>query len=486
MNVRREEDHPLWLTDRVVLTSVGVDIGTATSQAVFSRLHLRRMAHALSSRYIVVERDTWYCGRVRLTPYRAGRLDGDRLAEAVAADYASAGITPAAVDTGVVILTGEAAARDNARVVADVLAREGGDFVSVAAGHRLEAVLAAHGSGAVARSRTEASRVLTIDIGGGTTKFAVADRGVIVATAAIHVGGRLVTFDPAGRVERLEAAGAQLAAASGRHWQRGQPVPPADVAAVGASMAAAVLAAVHGTSGYWLTEPLEAGKVDAIVFSGGVAEYVYGLETADYGDLGRALGTALAIRCDELPAPVVPAAARLRATVVGAAAYTVQVSGNTIQYAAAERAATAQPPGGTAPAGAAGGDRPRRRQGSDPDHLALRGHHPGEPVAVALDWTGDPSYRRLRALAEGVLAAGRESVCTGGLLCLVFDHDVAQLVGAHLEELLAAVPGHGPLVVVDGVVLADLDHIDIGAVRSDSGSVAITVKSLLFGLSPAR
>jgi ethanolamine utilization protein EutA len=481
MDGLREQDHPLWLTDQVTLTSVGIDIGTATAQAVFSRLQLRRMARALSSRYAVVERRTWYRGPVRLTPFRDGRLDGERLAAAVAEDYAAAGVSPAAIDAGVVILTGEAAVRDNARVVGEVLAESGGQFVSVAAGHRLEAVLAAHGSGAVARSRTEASRVLIVDIGGGTTKFAVADRGVLVATAAIHVGGRLVAFDRAGRVQRLEPAGARLAAAAGRDWRRGHAVRAADVTAVAEHMATTILAAVRGDSGLWLTEPLRAGSVDAVVFSGGVAEYVYGLEPADHGDLGRALGAALAARLDELPAPVVPATARVRATVVGAAEYTVQVSGNTIHTRPAGvlplrnlRVIRPRPP-------LADEIDPAAVEASIRSHLAVRGYGPDEPVAIALDWAGDPSYRRLQALAAGVLGARREAVQAGGLLCVVIDHDVAELIGAHLETLLAAAPTAGPLVVVDGVTLADLDHIDIGAVRPDSGSVAITVKSLLFG-----
>jgi ethanolamine utilization protein EutA len=481
MDGLREQDHPLWLTDQLTLNSVGIDIGTATSQAVFSRLQLRRMARALSSRYTVVDRKTWHRGPVRLTPYRDGRLDGARLAAAVAQDYAAAGVSPAAVDTGVVILTGEAAVADNARIVGDVLAQSGGEFVSVVAGHRLEAVLAAHGSGAVARSRREASRVLTVDIGGGTTKFAVADRGVLVATAAIHVGGRLVAFDRTGRVERLEPAGARLAAATGRDWSRCQAVAAADVVAVADHMATTILAAARGDSSLWLTEPLPAGPVDAVVFSGGVAEYVYGLESADHGDLGRPLGTALAARLDELPAPLVNAAARVRATVLGAAEYTVQVSGNTIHTR----------PAGVLPLRNLRVVRPRPPLADQIDpiavetairhHLGVRGYRPEEPVAIALDWTGDPSYQRLQALATGVLGARREAVQAGGLLCVVIDHDIAQLIGVHLETLLEAVPIPGPLVVVDGVTLADLDHIDIGAVLPESGSVAITVKSLLFG-----
>jgi ethanolamine utilization protein EutA len=167
---------------------------------------------------------------------------------------------------------------------------------------------------------------------------------------------------------------------------------------------------------------------------------------------------------------------------VGAAEYTVQVSGNTIHV---------DPPS-VLPLRNLRVVRPRL---SLPEvinpvavadqmrtHLAVQGHDPATPVAIALDFTGDPSFPRLRALAAGLYAARAEVVSGGGLLCLVFDHDVAQLIGRQLRPLLEEADTSGPLVVIDGVILADLDFIDISAVMPDSGAVAITVKSLLFGL----
>ncbi len=78
--------------------------------------------------------------------------------------------------------------------------------------------MAAHGSGAVRVSAGKGVRLLNVDIGGGTTKFAVIDRGHIVATAAIAVGGRLLV-EEAGKLIRVEEPVKQIAARS-RHRSR--------------------------------------------------------------------------------------------------------------------------------------------------------------------------------------------------------------------------------------------------------------------------
>jgi len=151
---REEEEHPLSKLDIITLTSVGIDVGTATSQIIFSRLVLRRLGRELSSRFVVAERKTLYLSPVHFTPYAAGRgrIDDQALGLLVDAAYQEAGLTSQDVDTGAIILTGEAIRRDNARAIADLFATQRGNFVCASAGHNFEALLAAHGSGAVALS----------------------------------------------------------------------------------------------------------------------------------------------------------------------------------------------------------------------------------------------------------------------------------------------------------------------------------------------
>jgi ethanolamine utilization protein EutA len=485
----REDEHPLWKSDHIALTSAGIDVGTATCQIVFCHLQLRRLGRELSTRYVVVGRETIYRSPVALTPFHDnGDIDAAALSDLVAADYAAAGLRPIEVDTGVVLLTGEAAGRTNARIIGDLLAAHGGRFVSVAAGHRLEAVLAAHGSGAVTRSRHTGQRVLNIDIGGGTTKFAVIDAGAIVATAALHIGGRLAAFDTDSRIIRLEPAGARFAAGCGYAWQIGAVVAPAEVEAVGAAMAEVIIAAAAGgtsttADGLWLTTPLpRPADIAAVMFSGGVAEYLDDPTTSFRSDLGPTIGAALRIRAARLPVSVVPAAARIRATVMGAAEYTVQVSGNTIVAA----------PAAVLPLRNMRVVRPTLDLAGEIDEISVSTAigsalaaagvlDSDDEVALALDWSGDPSYSRLTALSGAVCSALAGRLAAGRILCLVFDEDIAQLIGAGIAERMGDAPGSGAIVVIDGISLSDLDYVDIGAVMPDSGSVTVTVKSLLFG-----
>src|SRR5262249_61234913 len=90
---------------------------------------------------------------------------------------ATAGIKPEEIDTGVVILTGEALRRENAAAIAALLAEQRGDFVTATAGHHMESMLAAYGSGASKVSYEEGLRILNIDIGGGTTQLALVRQG---------------------------------------------------------------------------------------------------------------------------------------------------------------------------------------------------------------------------------------------------------------------------------------------------------------------
>src|SRR5207248_6184769 len=176
-----------------------------------SRVRMRRMGEDLSSRYFVVGRDTRYQSPVALTPYVSDvRIDERAVGEIIDDAYTGAGIHPDDVDTGSVILTGEALRRENAKAIGDLLAEMGGEFVCATAGHHMEAMLAAYGSGAAKRSHDDDCHILNVDIGGGTTKLALVAHGQVEQTAAIHIGGRLIVVDESGTITRLDPAGQRL------------------------------------------------------------------------------------------------------------------------------------------------------------------------------------------------------------------------------------------------------------------------------------
>jgi ethanolamine utilization protein EutA (predicted chaperonin) len=484
-----ETEHPLWKLDTITLTSVGIDVGTATSQIIFSRLVLRRLGRELSSRFVVTERDTLYVSPVHFTPYGEGRerIDDQALGHLVDAAYQEAGLSPQDVDTGAIILTGEAIRRDNARAIADLFASQRGNFVCATAGHNFEALLAAHGSGAVAHSAEQQCRVLNVDIGGGTTKLAVAERGRVLSTAAFHVGGRLIATDGAGTITVLEPGGQTLARQVGFEWQVGSRITKAEIERLANHMAQAVLSLAHDekpTTEFeqlWLTLPISGPKnYDAIIFSGGVGEYVYGKESKSFGDLGAPLGKALQDRTTNgaLPWPLAPARECIRATVMGAAQHTVQVSGNTIHRTDEN----------LLPRKNLQVLRPQVNLNGDivsaivaeaiQNHFRAFDLAEGKAeVALVFHWDGPPTAIRIAAFCRGLIDGLPTTLKNGRPIYLVFDHDLAGLVGTILRDDFAI---ENALLCLDGVTLRDFDFIDLGKTLEPSGTVPVTIKSLVF------
>jgi ethanolamine utilization protein EutA len=208
-----DEDHPMWRSERISLTSVGIDIGSSTSHLIFSRLLLRRQGIALSSRFVVVKREILHESPILLTPYIDKTTNHtDKLGDFIHESYQKAGLTPKDIDTGAVIVTGEAAKKKNAEAISALFSAQAGKFVCATAGHNLEAILAAYGSGAVHLTMHEGNNytVMNVDIGGGTSKIAITQNGKVIDTCAVEVGARLVAMDEQGRINRLEDTGVKI------------------------------------------------------------------------------------------------------------------------------------------------------------------------------------------------------------------------------------------------------------------------------------
>jgi ethanolamine utilization protein EutA len=491
----RLEDNPIWIQDHVTLVTVGIDIGSSGTQVIFSRINLRRYGEDLTSRYYVVSRETLFQSPVALTPYASDeRIDDAALGAIIDDAYKAAGVQPEDIDTGVVILTGEALRRENAEAIAALLAEQRGDFVTAAAGHHMESMLAAYGSGASKVSYAEDKRILNVDIGGGTTKLGIVEKGNVIATAALHIGGRLQVMEETGRIVRLDPAGKFHARQAGFSWSRGDAVSSAQLDHVATSMADLLVAALtqrplpHAVEHLYLTDPIgELDRIDGVMFSGGVGEYVYGREQRDFGDMGRRLGRAIRGRIDAgaLPWPLLPPGECIRATALGASEYSVQLSGNTSYISK---------PGELLPR--------RNLQVLQPPYLceeaidadklaqAIRAHFTafdlieGEgEVALALRWQGAPSYERILAFAEGIRHGLARTIERRKPLYLMLDGDVAQTLGAILREELLV---ESEILAIDGLVLRDFDYIDLGRVRMPSYTVPVTIKSLLFSEDPRR
>jgi ethanolamine utilization protein EutA len=480
-----------WAADNVELTTVGIDIGSSTSHLMFARVHLQRLSTALSSRFVVVSRKILWQSPILLTPYCTDyTIDVDDLAGFIGGCYTYAGIEPEAVDSGAVILTGEALKRHNARAIADLFSEQAGKFVCASAGHHMECQMAAHGSGAVALSRGHNATLLNVDIGGGTTKFALIENGRILATCAIAAGGRLIVEDETAGLTRIEPPAEEVAKSLGVALTPGKPLAPEDRERIATRMARMVMGLIdlrqpgELARSLLVTEPWPAALankgIDAMTFSGGVAEYLYKRESRRFGDLGSDLAEALrhvlAHRRD-LP-PVWDPGQGIRATVIGAAQFSVQISGNTILIADPDKLPLQNLPvlacnftlGDDIAADAiAQGVR---------GALARADFEEGEsPVALSFPWRGDPSHARLHAVAAGICAALPRTLAEGMPLVLLIDGDVGKSLGRVIRHEIAP---RADVIAIDGVQLKEFDYVDIGSLIALTNVVPIIIKSLLF------
>jgi ethanolamine utilization protein EutA len=485
----KELAETIWVQDNVVLTTVGVDVGSSTSHLMFSRVHLQRLSEGLSSRFVVVARDVLWRSPILLTPYRADyTIDADELKEFFGNAYKDAKLTPDDIDTGAVILTGEALKRDNARAIADLFAEESGKFVCASAGHHLEALMAANGSGAVALSRQGHQTILNIDVGGGTVKLGLCHGGRLVATSAFAVGGRLIAFDEDGRMERIEGPARQIAADVGITLELGEKLADEDRRKIVRRMADVIVAYVAREPADQLCRELALTEhlpprpmIDAVTFSGGVSEFIYKREDADHRDLGKALAHQIhhALADKRIPYKVYDPGQGIRATVVGASQFTVQVSGNTIFISDPERLPIRNVPVATLNIDLTGEFTAAQVTDQIEKALVRLDMTEGEDrVAVAFRWGGDPLHSRLHALALGICNGLPKTVANADHpLVVVMDGDAGRTLGNILVREMN-VPGE--VISIDNVQLREFDFIDIGALIKETRVVPLIIKSLLF------
>lgn len=474
--------------DEIRLVSVGVDIGTSTSHLVFSRLVLER----LDNRYVVVERTILHESEVLLTPYTAeSTIDAAVLGSFIERQYALAKVDPLAIDTGALILTGVAVRRSNARAIGELFAAQAGRFVAVSAGDRLETTLAAFGSGAAIRSIREGARVMNIDIGGGTSKIAVCEDGDLVDMTAVDIGARIASFDAVGRVLRVEEAGHRFAAEVGLTLEVGARPAPGLLEAMTERMADRLFEIIHSrapcaaSAALLRLDPLRNERQpDVVTFSGGVSEYIYGRQPRSFGDLGPLLARAVLARVQAWGPHVEQPQQGIRATVVGASQYTIQVSGSTIYVAPQSTLPLKNVPVIVA-------DLPLKHETLDIELIAgavrdalrtLDLHDGGQTVALFYRWQGSATFGRLDAFCRGVVAGLQCVLEQGRPLVLIGDGDIGGLVGMHCQEHLRLA---NPIVSIDGIVLEAFDFIDVGALLETSGAVPVVIKSLVFPTSTA-
>ncbi|WP_411753213.1 ethanolamine ammonia-lyase reactivating factor EutA [Serratia sp. (in: enterobacteria)] len=463
------------------LLSVGIDVGTTTTQVIFSRLSLvNRAAASQVPRYEFIKREIVWQSPVLFTPIEfSGQLREDELLALVLAQYQAAGIAPERVATGAIIITGETAKAHNARAAVMTLSQQLGNFVVATAGPHLESVIAGFGSGAQALSASKLVRVLNIDIGGGTANYALFDAGHTQASACLNVGGRLLETDVHGQVLRAHPPGQWIAdAIFGSHTDV-QRLTPAQLRQIADRMAQLLWEIIVGQPSelakrLLMTECLSAGgNWDAITLSGGVGECFRHIDDDNpfrFGDIGPLLAQAIRRHAGFAALPMQIPNQTVRATVIGAGAHTLSLSGSTIwldEVALPLRNVPVVQPqeNETQPLLA------RWQQAlqlldlnaqQDLYALALPASWPVSAASVQLSIAALQSFSQLYPNAYPLL--------------VIASQDFGKALGMLLRPLMA----QRQLAVIDEVVTHTGDYIDIGSPLFNGAVVPITVKSLAF------
>ena len=428
------------------LLSVGLDVGTTSTQLVVSELTVENQASAFSVPEMSIScRRVLYESPVHFTPLVGeNRVDGQGIRAIVEAEYRAAGITRDQVDTGAVIVTGETSRRENARAVLEALAEYAGDFVVATAGPDLESVLAAKGAGAVAFSADTGKKVLHMDIGGGTSNLAWIEDGKIRRTGCLNVGGRLIKVGERGEISYVSPVLDGICDLNvGERPTEAALAAVAEVLAQALEMAAGLREPTALLENLWTREAGGVKKMAAdrwvISFSGGVADCIEkDVPWMKYGDMGPLLGRAIrkSRLCD---GEYRLGAQTIRATVIGAGSHSAQLSGSTVFYRDVAFPMKNLPV--LRLSGAEDSEEIRRM-------LASRD---SESVVAMTGFSG--AYRQVKALA-GQLAAAFGS----RRILLAVEADMAKALGQAL-----ALETDTPILCIDRVRLQEGDYLDVGA-----------------------
>ena len=471
----------------IKLLSVGIDVGSSTTHLVFSNLVLLRDEISSSRRFRIEERNVIYEGMIIDTPLLDDdTIDLNRLTVFAREECERAGIDPADIQTGAVIVTGETARKHNAKQIAESLSKDAGKFVAATAGPNFESLLAAMGSGATARSKATGKTILSCDIGGGTSNLAISINGDVISTSCISVGGRLLSINSDREILRLSEPARKVMQHIGLKYKIGDRIPETAIEKIASELAGALIEVMTGPANSFLARELMVTEnlnfpdtIDEYSFSGGVAEFIYGA-TGNYGDMGEILSDKIIALIPQLKAPVVEPINKIRATVIGAGAYSLSISGSSgfmddkisfpIRNVPVLRVDV-------------------ERSKLSTEHVVSQVKSAfqrfdlieGEDV-VAL-YFKDPvrvSYPKLELFATSIEAALCNSIEKKMPVILIFEKDIACSVGNVIRRETRLKTN---LLSLDELILKDGDWIDISEPLVGCQVFPVTVKSLIFNMN---
>ena len=470
--------------NEIEILSVGVDVGSSTSHLVFSNLVLKRDQGSVTRRFNIQERNIIHEGRIIHTPLLDDNtIDIVRLTDFFKDEYRRAGIDPADIQTGAVIVTGESARKQNARQIAEALSNDAGKFVAATAGPNFESLIAAMGSGAAARSKDDNKTILSCDIGGGTSNLAISQNGETLSTSCVSVGGRLLGVDSKRKIWRIDGPAARVMEDLGLSYQIGDLIPEDDIEKIAKKFAEILYEVLSGPATSSLARQLMQtadlnfpNRIDEYSFSGGVAELMYG-GLNHFDDIGHILADKIKQLTPGLAAPVVELPNKIRATVIGAGAYSLSISG-----CSGFRDDRVSFPIRNVPVLRVDVDQSKL----SPEHVisqintAFRRFDLEEGEDIIALYFRDPvrvSYPQLELFAKSIEAALANTIKNKLPVILIFETDIACSVGNVIRRETQVKTN---LLALDELKLKEGDWVDIGEPLVDGQVFPVTVKSLVF------
>ena len=470
--------------NRIEILSVGVDVGSSTSHLAFSKLVLIKDEHSVTQRFNIEERNVIYEGRIINTPIsNDNTIDINQLTDFFKKEYKRAKIDPDDIQTGAVIITGESARKQNAKQIAEALSNDAGKFVAATAGPNFESLIAAMGSGAAARSKKSNKTILSCDIGGGTSNIALIKNGQILSTSCISVGGRVLGVNSKGKIWRMDEPASKVMQHLEMDYKIGDKIPKKDIERIAGSLAETLFEVLRGPAKsalarqLMMTEDLNfPNHIDEVSFSGGIAELMYaGVD--NYDDIGQILADKINLLTPQLSTAVIEPANKIRATVIGAGAYSLSISGSS-----GFKDDTIAFPIRNVPVIRVDVDRSKLSV----EHIisqinkSFRRFDLEEGEEIIALYFKDPvmaSYPQLELFARSIEGALPNSIQNKIPIILIFDTDIACSVGSVIRRETDLKTN---LLSLDELNLKEGDWIDIGEPLVAGQVFPVTVKSLVF------
>lgn len=468
------------------LLTVGIDLGTSTTQLVLSELTVENFASAFTvPRISISDKKVIYRSDIIFTPLlNQSEIDAEPIKAFVAEQYRQAGIHKQDIQMGAVIITGETARKSNANNVLRALSGYAGDFVVATAGPDLESIIAGKGAGAQTYSETKRKPVVNLDIGGGTTNLAVFKDGEVIDTACFDIGGRLIKLDQQQKITYIAPKIQEIINKKGLTLHLGDQATEQNLLPIISELVAVLENSIGlGTQSpfYQLlvtNHPLRKGEeLPIVTFSGGVADCLNTTSTNlfKYRDIGLLLGKYLRKSLIFSEKEVLESAETIRATVVGAGSHTAEISGSTIAYR--EQILPVK-------------NIPILKLVQEDETLTvtelgqriqekLNWHRIEETpqIALAIRGMSNPTFADIQRYGQGIVEGLASLVAEQIPIIVMVDEDMAKALG---HALSAHLPKDYPFICLDSVKVENGDYVDIGLPVAEGAVLPVIVKTLVF------